>query len=169
MRKIQLGCGSNHLNGWENYDMEVDITKPLPFEQNTINAILAEHVVEHVSIHEAWNFFEECLRVLDNGGVMRIAVPCVSKIFENANQNYFDFIKRNGWGEANMKDAIKSIIFNHGHQTIWEASSLKAILSAIGFEILTISPQVMEDTLHHHKVIGVEINEIETIYIDCKK
>lgn len=169
MRKIQLGCGSNRLAGWENYDMEVDITKKLPFNDNTISAILAEHVVEHITIHQAWNFFEDCYTILEKGGKMRIAVPSVSQIYENATQNYLEFIKKNGWGENTLKDAVKSIIFNHGHQTIWEKSSLIAILSSIGFTILKNAPEEMKNTLNHSSVIGEDINRIETIIIDCIK
>jgi len=169
MRKIQFGCGGNRLTGWENYDMEVDITKPLPFENDSVDAILAEHVVEHVTIQEAWNFFEECLRILKSGGVMRIAVPSASKIFNLADQEYFDFIKQNGWGEANLKDSVRSIIFNHGHQTIWEIKSLEAIIQCQGFVLCDSTPEVLENTLHHYKVIGKKINNIETEIVDCYK
>lgn len=169
MRKLQFGCGGNRLPGWENYDEDVDISKKLPFDDNSATHILAEHVMEHISIHDAWNFIEECYRILSPGGYLRLAVPCVSKIFKKADQEYFEFIKRNGWGEANMKDAIKSIIFNHGHQTIWEKESLDAIVSCMGFKILFAIPPGMDNTLNHHRVIGQKINDIETIIVDCVK
>lgn len=52
MRKIQFGCGGNKLDGWENYDRDVNISKPLPFEDNSIRFIFAEHVLEHVHAHD---------------------------------------------------------------------------------------------------------------------
>ena len=112
MKKIQFGCGGNRIKGWENYDMEIDITKPLPFENHTATHIFAEHVVEHITIHQAWNFFEECYRILQIKGEIKIAVPCVSQIYEHADENYFKFIEKHGWGQANRKSAVKSIIFN---------------------------------------------------------
>jgi len=132
MRKIQFGCGGNRLNGWENYDYEIDISKPLPFNNDSVDAILAEHVLEHINIHQAWNFIEECYRIL-------------------------------------KKDAVKSIIFNHGHQTMWEQSSLDAIVQSMGFNLLNFIPDIMQNTLNHHHVIGVKINNIETIFVDCQK
>ena len=169
MKKIQFGCGGNHIHGWENYDAEIDITKPLPFENGVASHTLAEHVMEHITIQEAWNFMKECHRILQSGGYMRIAVPSVSKIFENANQEYFNFTKNRGWGEANMEGALKSIIFNHGHQAIWERCSLEAIVKTIGFEVLSDEPDGMEGTLNHGRAIGQSINDMETIHIDCKK
>jgi SAM-dependent methyltransferase len=169
MRRVQFGCGGNRIPGWENYDWEVDITKPLPFVNNSVDQILAEHVVEHVSIHDAWNFFEECYRILNKNGILRIAVPCVSRIFTLADQDYFDFIAKHGWGSATRKDAVKSIIFNHGHLTIWEKDSLSAILQCMGFAILTDPPEACTNILNHHHVIGEKINNIETIFVDCVK
>lgn len=169
MRKIQFGCGGNRLHGWENYDHEVDISKTLPFQNNSVDAILAEHVLEHISIQQAWNFMEECYRILKPEGLLRLAVPCVSKIFKESDEEYYQFIKRHGWGEATKKDAVKSIIFNHGHQTIWEQSSLDSITQCMGFTLLDYEPDIMKNTLNHHHVIGHKINNIETIFIDCKK
>lgn len=169
MKKIQFGCGGNRLDGWENYDYEVDISNPLPFTDESANAILAEHVLEHINIHQAWNFIEECYRILAPGGILRLAVPCVSKIFNNSDEDYYAFIKMNGWGDATKKDAVKSIIFNHGHQTIWEQSSLNALVSVLGFSILSYEPEIMINTLNHHKVIGEKMNNIETIFVDCMK
>jgi len=39
MRKLNLGCGGNILDGWENHDMDLDITKPLPYDGNSIDFI----------------------------------------------------------------------------------------------------------------------------------
>jgi predicted SAM-dependent methyltransferase len=169
MRKVQFGCGGNRLSGWENYDYEVDISKPLPFENDSVDAILAEHVLEHITIHQAWNFIEECYRILKKGGLIRIAVPSVSRIFELADQEYFDFIKNHGWGQATLKDSVKSIIFNHDHKTMWDQRTLNAIVSCMGFNVLEQEPDLLRNTLNHHRVIGEKINNIETIKVDCKK
>lgn len=168
MRKIQFGCGGNILQGWENYDAEVDISKPLPFENDSVDAILAEHVLEHITIQEAWGFLEECFRILKIGASLRIAVPSVSRIHALADEDYFNFIVKHGWGEPNRKGAVKSIIFNHEHKTIWETSSLSSIISVLGFTICQ-PEDFMANTLHHQSVIGEKINYIETIVVDCKK
>ena len=75
--KVNLGCGKNKLEGWENYDSEVDLGKKLPFDDDSIEYIFAEHVVEHLSTHEAYDFFDECFRTLKPSGVVRIVVPSI--------------------------------------------------------------------------------------------
>jgi predicted SAM-dependent methyltransferase len=71
MRKLNLGCGGNIIAGWENHDWDVDITKPLPYEDNSIDFIFIEHCVEHTTTPDAVRFFAECLRILKDEGTLR--------------------------------------------------------------------------------------------------
>jgi predicted SAM-dependent methyltransferase len=64
LAKLHLGCGDNHLEGWQNHDRDVDLTKPLPYESNSVKAIFTEHVIEHLTTHEAVNFIKECYSCL---------------------------------------------------------------------------------------------------------
>src|SRR5437868_928144 len=77
--KLNLGAGGNILAGWHNHDLDMDITKRLPFDDNTIDAIFIEHCLEHVHLHDAMRFLEEAHRVLVPGGMIRITVPSIVK------------------------------------------------------------------------------------------
>ncbi|NBW21092.1 MAG: methyltransferase domain-containing protein [Caulobacteraceae bacterium] len=77
MMKLNLGCGGNILQGWENHDSDLDISKPLPHEDNSIDFIFAEHVCEHLTTPDVVRFFMEAYRILKDGGTIRIAVPSV--------------------------------------------------------------------------------------------
>ena len=59
MKKIQFGSGGKDcfIDGWENYDIDIDIRKPLPFENNSVDFVMAEHLIEHVTQHDAYLFF----------------------------------------------------------------------------------------------------------------
>jgi hypothetical protein len=39
----------------------------------------------------------------------------------------------------------------------------------MGFRVLSEVPEEMKNTLHHQNVIGVKINNIETIIVDAQK
>lgn len=172
--KIQLGCGSNHLPGWENHDADIDITKPLPWPDNWVDFIFIEHCVEHVTHKQSYDFFVECMRVLKPGGVVRIAVPSVVQIHEKENDGYRNFIKRMGWGDGSKGCGVKAIIFQHGHEAIWSRETLAAVLQSIGFTTCqldvgeSIRPQ-LQNVESHWKVIGIEFNNIDTIVVEAQK
>src|SRR3712207_198926 len=54
--RVRLGCGGKYLPGWINADLNplrrldlwLDITGPLPFEDNEVEAIVSFHVLEHL-------------------------------------------------------------------------------------------------------------------------
>lgn len=52
-----------------------DIRKPLPFRTNSLSAIYASHLLEHLYLEEAKHLLKECYRVLEPGGVLRMVVP----------------------------------------------------------------------------------------------
>jgi SAM-dependent methyltransferase len=131
--KLNFGCGTNKLDGWLNFDAEVDIEKRLPFPDDHADFIYAEHVVEHVDYHAALRFFAECRRVLKPGGVIRICVPSLENIWRRGDQDYFDFTRK--WApSADRRGAMHAIIHAHGHKAIWSQALLEACLFFAGFE-----------------------------------
>jgi predicted SAM-dependent methyltransferase len=52
-----------------------DLNKPLPFPDNSLAAIYAAHVLEHLYLTEAQRLLAECYRTLEPGGVIRLVVP----------------------------------------------------------------------------------------------
>src|SRR5437867_1291748 len=80
---VNLGCGYRPRKGWINVDRsrgpEVqvvwDLTRRLPFPDSSCSAIFSEHFIEHVSKEDAARLLNECHRVLQNGGVLRLSTP----------------------------------------------------------------------------------------------
>ncbi len=52
-----------------------DMTKPLPLADDSVDHILTEHFLEHVSAVDLENILNELYRVLKPGGLLRAAVP----------------------------------------------------------------------------------------------
>jgi predicted SAM-dependent methyltransferase len=65
---------------------------PLPFEDNSIDGILASHFFEHWNCQEAVAIMQDCKRILAPGGVILVSVPDATyfrKVYpEDTNTNW---------------------------------------------------------------------------------
>ena len=174
MKKINLGCGNNRLDGWENHDIDVDITKTLPYQDEAVDLLFIEHCVEHITHREAFRFFQEVRRVLKKGGTFRIVVPSVVKVAAIEDPRYFHFINNAGWGAASKEGAVEAILFQHGHQCIWSMEAMLGILNALGFaakpvEIGESENRDLVGVEGHGKIIGNYFNGLESIAVEAIK
>lgn len=79
--KLNLGCGRDIRKGWVNIDqheapgvnMVLDISKPLPFPDGSVEEVYASHVLEHILHWE--QVVKEIHRVLKPGGMCELIVP----------------------------------------------------------------------------------------------
>lgn len=146
MKNINLGCGENRLDGWENHDSDVDITKPLPWPENSVDFILAEHVFEHVSGPDALRFLYECHRILKPGGVLRLCVPVLDNLF---------------------LEAARDIVLNHGHLCAYNPGLLRSLLVLARF--ISARETERKECDGHWKIIGKEKDDAETCRIEATK
>jgi hypothetical protein len=171
---LNLGCGTNKLQGWLNHDADVDITKPLPWPEGSAHYVFIEHCVEHVSYHQAIAFFEEAYRVLAPGGVLRVVVPSIEQIAKLADQSYFAFTEQWG-GEPTLKGALRAIIHAHGHQQAWTASLMAHSLAYAGFiaveelEVGFSRHSALRGVEGHWRVIGAQFNRVESMVFEATK
>lgn len=80
--KLNLGCGKDKREGYLNCDFirEVnpdficDLSKKLPFKDNSVNEILLNHVIEHV---KNWDevLIKEIYRICKNNAIIKIRAP----------------------------------------------------------------------------------------------
>lgn len=170
--RLNFGCGTNRLEGWQNFDSEIDITKRLPFDDASADFILAEHVVEHVEYRQALAFMRECRRVLKAGGTARFAVPSIEKVWRNADAEYFAFVKR--WAkQEGLRPAIQALLDCHGHKAPWTESLLMVTAYQAGFDQVKACEPLHSDIPDldriegHHRVIGEKFNWIETVVVEA--
>ncbi len=88
---VNVGCGREGRPGWVNIDCFPapgvtcvrDCRTSLPLPSASARGIFTEHFVEHLDYYEeAPQFLDECRRVLQPGGILRIIVPDGSKYLE---------------------------------------------------------------------------------------
>jgi len=170
--RLNLGCGTNKLPGWENHDADVDISKRLPWPGGSADFIFIEHCVEHVDYYAAIEFFRECSRVLTPGGVLRVVVPSVEKVAKCEDADYHKLAAK--WGcSPDRRGAVDAILNRHGHKTAWTASLMAATLPFCGFgevrecRVHQSERPELQNVEGHHRVIGEKYNEIESIVFEA--
>ena len=83
MRKLNLGCGGNVLDGWINSDVNpissdvihLNVGNEFPFNDNEFDYIFSEHMIEHKPYEVGSSSLKECYRVLKPRGVVRVSTP----------------------------------------------------------------------------------------------
>jgi len=82
--RINLGCGRRKLPDWINVDIEgadvnCDISKTLPFEDNYADEIMGIHIIEHFYAWQTTDILKEWMRVLKPGGKLVLECPDILK------------------------------------------------------------------------------------------
>jgi predicted SAM-dependent methyltransferase len=67
---------------WNIRPLVHDLTKPLPFKDDSVSVIYASHVLEHLYFVDAQKLLMECRRVLKSNGVIRLVVPDLRAMVE---------------------------------------------------------------------------------------
>nr|WP_078392285.1 methyltransferase domain-containing protein [Shouchella patagoniensis] len=138
--RIVIGAGRYNNNpGWlHTEEAELSLLKSEKWEKRfileSLDAILAEHVWEHLSYKEGLTAAKECYRYLKKGGYIRCAVP--DGFFPN--KAYQHVVQVGGPGPVNHICA--------GHKVLFTYHSLKAMFSEAGFLV---------DLLEYHDETGV--------------
>ncbi|MBL7911110.1 MAG: methyltransferase domain-containing protein [Bacteroidia bacterium] len=88
---INLGCGAKFNERWVNVDFTStgkdviahNLTQGIPFKDNAFKVAYHSHVLEHFTKDGAEKFIAECYRILQSGGILRIAIPDLEAIARN--------------------------------------------------------------------------------------
>lgn len=88
MKNLNLGCGAKFHPGWINVDMyavdesviECNFLNGIPFDDNYFDVVYHSHVLEHFPPDKGEILIRECFRILNPGGIIRIAFPDLEKI-----------------------------------------------------------------------------------------
>lgn len=105
----------------------VDLTKPLPFDDGSCEAIFSSHVFEHLFLDEVERLVPQIFRVLVPGGVCRVVVPDLEKIVAQFNPaNPTTFIEE--IYEVGSRSAVKN-----AHHCGFTYASLASLFERSGF------------------------------------
>lgn len=126
--RIILGAGvmAEQRDGWISTDLpQFNILNEAHwnyfFSRSSIDKLLAEHVLEHLTTNEADTVLRLAGVFLKKGGAFRIAVPDGY----HPDQRYIDYVKPGGYGPG-----------SDDHKTLWNIESLSALAAKRGFAVI---------------------------------
>lgn len=151
--RVQLGPGrEKYLKGWINVDANTftgkcdvwtDLRNPLPFHDDTIEAMYSHHVVEHLP--NLQEHFREVYRCLKPGGAYRVGGPngdsAIKKFFEQDVEWFSIFPDE----RQSIGGRFENFIFcRQEHLTILTFSFIQELMSNAGFVDIRRSLPVKE-------------------------
>lgn len=194
MRKLQLGTGSNVLDGWLNTDIHdftrkneivyLDARKPFPFPDTSFDVVFCEHMIEHIDYADGLRCLRECQRVLRPGGRIRISTPSVGRLIQLYDPEPTDLQRRYlRWAvDSFVEDAdapLPGFVINNffrawGHRFIYDEQTLRHALESAGFA--DIEEQAVAESaderlrgLEHHMHDAEEFNAYETMVLEARR
>jgi predicted SAM-dependent methyltransferase len=194
VKKLQLGTSNNVRAGWLNTDIflnhksvvYVNATKRFPFEDESFDYVMAEHMIEHVEYPAAQVMLRECFRVLKPGGRVRLSTPdlrvMLSLLSTNKTQSQWQYIN---WLTKRLMPEVREckevFVINNafhawGHRFLYDRETLSHALHTSGFrEVKFYKPGESDDhnlidvESHGKEIDNEEINQFETIVVEAHK
>lgn len=174
--KLNVGCGTNKIQGFINIDTEESckpdlihniMEDPLPFPDGSAEEIVFFHCIEHIRkcYHRA--VLTEFARVLKPGGKLYISYP-----------NFWECAQRWKQNTGGMKKFWEATLYGRQlyptdyHVCAMDPDELTDLLFSIGFASVFTKPELTEtyNSITFAKKSGVACQEYETLIAnDVKK
>jgi predicted SAM-dependent methyltransferase len=159
------------MPGWVNIDVDErdnvnvyawDLRCGLPFVNESIEAIFAEHFIEHVTLEEAQTLAQECKRVLEPGGVLRLSTPDLAFLVDEYQAKRIDEWTDMRWEPNTPCQMLNEAMRLWGHLFVYDRAEISDLLRRAGFQVVydvawreSAHPilQGVESRPYHHEII----------------
>lgn len=154
MLKLNLGCGSNKIEGFVNIDTEASckpdvvcnfITNKLPYKTSSVEEVVLFHTIEHISKRFHPTILKEIHRVLKLGGSFIVSYPEFLKCVDNWKNNFRG--QKEFW-EATLYG--RQLYSSDFHVCIMHTEDFVEVLRDCGFYVVNYYPEPIE---HFNTVI----------------
>lgn len=179
---VNVGCGGSGKEHWVNVDCEkapgvtcvYDCRRRIPLPTGSARAIFTEHLVEHLDYgEEAPVLFDECHRVLQPGGVLRVVVPDGRKYLlayaeggRDALRALSPFVRGDKGGGETAMEVINTHFRQGGqHHFSYDFETLQLLLQRCGFE--DIQERGFGSSRLEELAIDAEGHATESLYVEA--
>ena len=169
--KLNIGCGSNKINGYINIDTEESckpdlvhniLDGPLPYEDGSVDEIAFFHCIEHVRkcYHEL--ILREFRRVLKVGARLYISYPhflCCVEQWKQATGEKKRFFEYTIYG--------RQLYPSDYHVAIMDPDELTETLTKVGYKNIIHTPELCES--YNYITAAIKSEHCATAYEDVVK
>jgi predicted SAM-dependent methyltransferase len=131
------------------YFVNLSIADELPFEDDCLDWVYAEHLIEHVTFASAVGWLREVRRVVAPGGLVRVTTPDLRKylesyvlggdFFEDHRRRMDEIIRGPRPMPSRPSFMVNQIFYFYGHRWIYDVDEVSYALRCAGFEEQKIS------------------------------
>jgi len=171
--KLEIGAGLSKKENMLTVDLNLrsdypfDLRAGLPFPDESVDFIYAEHVLEHFQHMDVKMLLGECKRVMKHGAVLKVSVPD-ARIYLNAycNPDGFDhreFCTFDGGLDYQLRiNYVNYMFYMDGyHRHMFDEESLLFTLKSVGFN--NVCSREFDSDLDKR------VRQFESIYAQCVK
>lgn len=188
-RLLNIGAQSNCPRGWLNIDLfptfgsvYADATDLRGFSSASFDAVLCEHMIEHIPRERGLALCREIYRILKPGAVVRLVTPDIARIGrlviapDAQEARYLELIRAYLRRPAmSAAEAANDLFYNYGHRFIYGRGELEDALRALGFRDIT--PTTASSCAHpifngaqgHTRLLGEELNNLQAFGLEARR
>ena len=121
-------------------------TRRIPCADNSVEVVYSSHMIEHLDRREAQEFLLEVKRILQPGGILRLAAPDISRLVNGylATGDADKFVTSTNMSLAKSADTLSrvrlALIGPRHHLWMYDGRSLDKLLRDAGFTAVSIMP-----------------------------
>ena len=148
--------------------------KKIPLEDNSVEVVYSSHMIEHLTKSEAKSFLKQSYRVLNKGGIIRLAVPDLRKkaqeYLEDGDADRFVYETHMWYPEINSFFQKFYIFLTSPRHHLWmyDFNSMSKLLQECGFEnIVSLKPS--ETTIPNPGKLNLEERASDSFYVEANK
>lgn len=187
-KMINIGAQTNAPHGWLNVDLLpfpgitfMNATKRWPLPDECVDAILCEHMIEHVTKEQGQFVLMEAYRVAKKGAPIRIVTPDLRSFAKLAldptepeAEIYVRFIQGR-FPHMSPHDIVNNNFYGYGHRYIYSSDELAKALRNVGFDDIKESRggfpnnPIFADVEGHPRIVGVKPNAFEAFALEAVK
>jgi predicted SAM-dependent methyltransferase len=151
-----------------------DATKGLPIASGSCAVVYSSHMLEHLDRREADQFLREAYRILDKGGIIRIAVPDLEKKVIKYNKSgdadaFVESMLMCASKPVTMAQKIRSLIAGaRHHHWMYDARSLCRLIQKHGF----VDPEALpagQTKIRAPGQLDLYERQSESVYVEAIK